>query len=181
MPLPGWRRGIPDPFHRRPLALLEFPENKIVLQGICPDRQIIAVRLEIEEDSGALIDAPRNSFEAHAELAVSEILNVFRHRIWEIGIGLNAVEEFDVSVAVQSTGLVRNTGRRLALFPLPAIDGEDLLRTFLLDPPNANHSRKGFRLGTNGFVREIDLDRLLCDRGHGYQKNRGHGQGDMQE
>src|SRR2546423_13719754 len=111
MPLTGRRRSVADPLHRGALAFLEFPKNKIVLKRVCPDRQIVAIGLEVEEDSGALIDAARNSFETHTELTVAEVLDVFRHRVGEIGIGLNAIEKFGISIAIKGAGLVGNAGR----------------------------------------------------------------------
>src|SRR5262245_65756836 len=56
VPLAGRGRRIAYPFHRRALAFLEFPQDQIVLQGICADGEIVAVRLEVEQDSGTLID-----------------------------------------------------------------------------------------------------------------------------
>src|SRR5215470_19271195 len=64
VPLAGRGRRIAYPFHRRALAFLEFPQDQIVLQGICADGEIVAVRLEVEQDSGTLIDAAGNAFEA---------------------------------------------------------------------------------------------------------------------
>src|SRR5712671_1882120 len=98
MPLAGRCRSVADPLHRGALAFLEFPKNEIVLKRICSDRQIVAIGLEVEEDSGALIDATGNSFETHGELAVLEVANFFRDGIREIRIGLNAIEKFSVSV-----------------------------------------------------------------------------------
>src|SRR5262249_8031843 len=53
------------------------------------DGEIVAVRLEVEQDSGALIDAAGNAFEAHGDFAIAEVRNVLGDDIGEIRIGLN--------------------------------------------------------------------------------------------
>src|SRR6266567_2930395 len=96
VPLAGWGRRIANPFHRGPLAFLEFPQDQIIFQRICPDGEIVAVRLEVEQDTGTLIDAAGNTFEAHGDFAIAELGDVFGYDIGEIRIGLNAVEEFGI-------------------------------------------------------------------------------------
>src|SRR4029077_16994617 len=46
--------------------------------------------------------------------------------------------------------------RRLALLPLPPVDREHLPPLVVLDPPEADDGHQQFRLGTDGFVGEID-------------------------
>jgi len=67
VPLPGCGRRVSDPFDRRPPAFLELPKDQIVFKAVRPDRQVVAVGLEIEQDAGALIDATRQAFEADAD------------------------------------------------------------------------------------------------------------------
>src|SRR5215475_4656865 len=76
VPLAGRGRRIAYPFHRRALAFLEFPQDQIVFQGICADGEIVTVWLEVEQDSGTLIDAAGNAFEAHGDVAIAEVRDV---------------------------------------------------------------------------------------------------------
>ena len=55
-------------------------------------------------------------------------LTVLGHHVGEIGVGLDAVEEFGVAIAVKRARLVGDAGRGLALFPLPSVDDQDLVR-----------------------------------------------------
>ena len=164
MPLAGRGRRIANPFHRGPLAFLEFPQDEIVLQGICAHGEIVAVRLEVEQDPGALIDAAGNAFEAHGDLAIAEVRNVLGNDIGEIRIGLNPVEEFGIAVAVERARLVRDAGRGLSLFPLPPIDDQHFVVAVVLDAPDADDADERFRLGADGLVRKVDFQGLCGPR-----------------
>src|SRR5215813_9460032 len=69
MPLLRGGRRIAHPLDRASLALFELPQHEIVLETIGADRQIIAVGLEIEQDSGALVDPAGQSLEAYRDFA----------------------------------------------------------------------------------------------------------------
>ena len=72
LPLParGWR--IADPLHTRAGALLVFEQHEIVFEGVGSDEEVVAVRLQIEQDAGTLVDAPGDRLEAEADLATAE-------------------------------------------------------------------------------------------------------------
>ena len=59
---------VPDPLHLGATPFLDLPEHQIVFQAIRPNRQVIAIRLEIEQNASALVDAARQAFEADAAL-----------------------------------------------------------------------------------------------------------------
>src|SRR5438105_13933973 len=101
MPLVTWRRRVANPFHRGSLAFLEFPQNEIVFERICANGEVIAVGLEVEQYSGALIDAAGNAFEAHGDVTIAETGNVLGDDIGEIGISLNPIEDFGVAIALK--------------------------------------------------------------------------------
>jgi hypothetical protein len=159
-PLARCGRGVANPGDRGALALLELPQHQIVFERIGADRQIVAVWLEVEQDPGALIDAPRNSFEPHGDFAVTEIRHVLGHDVGEIGIGLDPVEELGVAVAIERARLVGDAGRGLSLLPLAAVDGEHLVVAFGLDPPHPHDAHERFWLAADGLVREVDFQRL---------------------
>jgi len=50
--------------------------------------QIIAISLEVEQDTGTLIDAAGNSFKPDGDFAVAEIVYVFGDGIRKVSIGL---------------------------------------------------------------------------------------------
>src|SRR6266498_5287271 len=106
VPLPGRGRRVPNPFHRRALAFFEFPQHEVVFQTIGADRQIVPVGLQVEQDSGALVDAAGESLEAHGNFSVAELLHILEHHIGEIRVGLNAIEKFGVALAVERARLV---------------------------------------------------------------------------
>ena len=162
VPLARRRRGVADPFDRGTLALLEFPQHEIVLERIGADRQVVAVGLEIEQDSGALIDAADDALEPHRDFAVAEIRDVLGDDVGEIGERLDAVEELGVAVAVECARLVGDAGRRLSLLPLAAVDGEHLVVALRLDPPDPDDAQERFGFGPHGVVGEVDLQKLPC-------------------
>src|SRR5215470_16795063 len=86
VPLAGCCRRVANPFHRRTPALFELPQHEIVFQAIGPDRQIVAIRLQVEENTGALIDATRKAFESYRDLPILEVFDVLSHDIRVIGI-----------------------------------------------------------------------------------------------
>src|SRR6516225_5276885 len=96
----GYGPNVAAPDNRRSRSICS---TRTVFERIGTHRQIIAVGLEIEQDAGALVDAAGNTFEAHRDLAVPEIINVLGHRVWEIRIGLDAIEKLPCT---------RNIGRR---------------------------------------------------------------------
>src|SRR5258706_5352819 len=148
VPLASCRRRVANPFHRRTSALFELPQHEIVFQAIGPDRQIVTIRFQVEEDTGALVDATREAFETYRDLPVLEVFDVLGHDIRVIGISLDAIEKFRVTLAVKRTRLVGNAGRGLSLLPLPAINGQQLLAAITFDAPYANHQDQPFSLGT---------------------------------
>ncbi len=164
MPLSRGGRCVADPLHRRALALLEFPQDEVVLERIGADGQVIAVGLEVEQDPRALVDAPGNALEAYRDCAVAEIRHVLRDRVGKIRVGLDAIQELGIAVAVESARLVGDSGRGLAFLPLPAVDDQHLVVAIGFDPPNADDAQERLRLAANGLVREIDLDGLRRSR-----------------
>src|SRR5437870_9266982 len=54
--------------HEAALSLLEGPEHEVVLLAVEADRQVIAVRFQVEEDAGALIELAAEEAEAHRDL-----------------------------------------------------------------------------------------------------------------
>src|SRR5205823_14803860 len=101
-----------------------------------------AVRLEIEQDSGALIDAARQSLKAHRDLAACEIFDIGNDRVRKVSIGLYAIEKLRVAFAVERARFIGDTRRRLPFLPLPPVDGEHFLSGIALDPPDAHHRYK---------------------------------------
>src|SRR5262245_39543615 len=163
MPLASGGGRISNPFYRGALALFEFPEHEIVFEWIGTQRQVITVRLEIEQNPRSLIDTAGNSLKAHGNLAVTKIVYVLGHDIREISIGLHAVEKFGVALAVERASLVGKSGRGLPFLPLTSIDHKHLVVAVGLDPPDADNAQKRLRLGANGFIREVDFKGLCCD------------------
>ena len=51
--------------HETPLAALERPKHEVVFFAIEADGQVIAVRFEIEENSGALIELAAEETKSH--------------------------------------------------------------------------------------------------------------------
>src|SRR5215470_15314353 len=149
VPLARGGRGIANPFYGRAPALFEFPQDQIVFEWIGTEGKVIAVGLEVEKDSGTLIDAAGNAFEVHRNFSVVEIRYVLGNGVREIGIGLHPVEELGVSLAIDRPRLVGHSRRRLSLFPLPAIDRQYLVVAFGLDPPDTYHVEEGGRLGAD--------------------------------
>src|SRR5207237_8051305 len=49
------------------LAALEGPEHEVVLFTVEADGEVVAVRLEVEQDPGALIELPAEEAEAHGD------------------------------------------------------------------------------------------------------------------
>ncbi len=171
--MPGCGRRVSDPFDRRPPAFLELPKDQIVFKAVRPDRQVVAVGLEIEQDAGALIDATRQAFEADADFPVLEVFDILSHDIRIIGISLNAIEKFRVTIAIERTRLVGDAGRGLSLLPLPAINGQQLLAAVIFDAPHADHRDQPVWLGACRFIGQVHLDRRRKRR----QEHRNHTHG----
>src|SRR5262252_8834695 len=121
VPLAGCCRCVANPFHRRAPALFELPKYEIVFQAIRPDGQVVAIGLQVEEYTGALIDAARQAFEPYRDLPILEVFDVLGHNIRVIGISLDAIEKFRVTLAVKRARLVGDAGGGLSLLPLPAV------------------------------------------------------------
>src|SRR5829696_8152839 len=81
VPLLGRGRRAAYPFDRGALALFELPQHEVVFQAVGADRQVVAIWLEIEQDSGTLIDAARQSLKAHRDLAACKIFDVGNDRV----------------------------------------------------------------------------------------------------
>src|SRR6476620_921606 len=111
VPLVGGGRRVSHPVDRRALAVLEFPKHEIVLQTVGANCQVIAIRLQIEQDAGTLVDAAGQSLEANRDLAVREILDVGCDHIRKISVGLHAIEELGIAFAVERARLVGYAGR----------------------------------------------------------------------
>src|SRR5262249_1772828 len=62
MPGLGGGRDVADPFYGAPATLLELPKYQIVLECVGANSEVVAVRLQVEENAGALIDAPGDRF-----------------------------------------------------------------------------------------------------------------------
>src|SRR6476661_2463726 len=100
MPLPRRSRRIAYPLDRGAFALLEFPQHEVVFQAVGSDGQVVAVRLEIEQDSRALIDTTRQSFKAHRDLTAREILDARHDCIGKVGVCLYTIEKLRVAFAI---------------------------------------------------------------------------------
>src|SRR5262245_31641173 len=107
-------------------AFVERPEHQVVLLAVEAHRQVVAVRLEVEEDSGAFIQLAFNHLELHADFAVSEIRNIPGDRIGEVGEGLHVVYELFVARAVDRARVLGQTARRVAAQPLAPVYGVGL-------------------------------------------------------
>src|SRR5436189_6389223 len=68
------------------LAALERPEHQVVLFAVEADGEVIAVRLQIEQNAGALVELPAEEAEADGDLAVLEIVDVPGHRVREVRV-----------------------------------------------------------------------------------------------
>src|SRR4029450_9838644 len=162
VPLTARGRSVSNPLHRGALALFELPQHEIIFETVRPDGQIVAVRLQVEQDAGPLIDAAGNGFEGHSGVAIPEILDVLRDGIREIRIGLHPVEKLGVALAVQHARLVGDPGGGLPFLPLTAVDRQHLVPAFIFNPPNADDAHEGLWFGTHGIVGKLDLHGLLC-------------------
>src|SRR5690349_611970 len=105
MPLPGRGRRIAHPLDGGALAFLELPQHEIVFETVGPDRQVVPVRLEIEQDSGALIDTARQSLKAHGEFTAREILDTRQNGVGKISVGLHTIEELRISFTIECARL----------------------------------------------------------------------------
>ena len=108
--------------HEAALAAFERPEHQVVLFAVEADRQVIAVRFQIEEDAGALIELACEQSEADRDFAVAKIIDVLRHGIWEVRVRLDAVDELLVLRAVNRARLRCQSRGRLAFDPLTPVD-----------------------------------------------------------
>ena len=66
--------------HEAAFAALERPEHEVVLFAVEAHGQVVAVRLEVEEDAGALIELAAHQAEAHRDLTVLEVRDVLAPR-----------------------------------------------------------------------------------------------------
>src|SRR5262249_10026445 len=160
VPLAGRGGGVSKPFYPGPPAFFGFSQKEIVFPRNCAHGGIVARRLYGEKEFSALIHAAGKAVEAPREVSLSASRNVFGDDIREIRIGLNPVEEFGIAVAVKRARLVGDAGGGLSLFPLPAIDDQHFVVAVALDPPDADDAHERFRLGADGLIRKVDLERL---------------------
>src|SRR5262249_59478987 len=84
-----------------------------------------------------------------------------------IGIDLNTIEELGIPFAVESARLVSDARGSLTLFPLAAVDREDLFSVVVFDPPEADDRHKRFWLCADSFAGQIDGCRLPGKTGCG--------------
>jgi hypothetical protein len=70
VPLARRGRRVANPFDLGATAFLELPRHQVVFEAIGPDRQVVAVRFEIEQDAGALIDTPGQPLETDGDFSV---------------------------------------------------------------------------------------------------------------
>src|SRR5712664_4238911 len=138
MPLLAGGRRITHPGYRRPFAFFELPKNQIVFEAVRTKCEVVAIWLQIEQYAGTLIDAARQSFEAHGDLAASEIFYVLGDGVRVVGIGLNPVKKLGVALTVERSRLVCDSGGGLPFFPLAPIDRQNVLPAFAFDPPDAD-------------------------------------------
>src|SRR5258705_10856055 len=110
MPLLAGGRRITHPGYRRPFAFFELPKNQIVFEAVRTKCGGVAIWLEIEQYAGTLINAARQSLEAHGDLAGSEIFYVLGGGVRVVGQGLDPVEKFGLMPAVERTRLVGDPG-----------------------------------------------------------------------
>jgi hypothetical protein len=113
-----------------------------MFETVRPDRQIVAVGLQVEQDAGPLIDAAGDAFETHRDVSIAEILHILRDGIREIRIGLHAVEKLGVALAVERPRLVDDSGGGLPFLPLPSINGQHLAFALIFNPPDANDAHE---------------------------------------
>src|SRR5215469_3793595 len=66
-------------------ALIEGPEDEVVFLAVEADGEVVAVRLEVEEDAGALVERAVHHLEAHGDFAVAEVVHALRHGVGEVG------------------------------------------------------------------------------------------------
>src|SRR4029450_1282276 len=117
-------------------------------------------------DASPLIDAARNAFEAHGNVALPAILHVLRDDIWGIRTGLQPGEGFGLWLAVQRTRLLGDPGGGLPFLPLTAIDRQHLVSALIVNPPKADDTHEGLLFGTYSVIGKCNLHGLLC-RHHG--------------
>src|SRR6266446_7484163 len=157
LPLPARGRRVADPLDARSLAFLVFEQHQIVFERIGPHQKVVAVRLEIEQDPGALIDASGNRLEPEADLPAPEIVDPLRDGIGEVGVGLHIIEKLGVALAIDGPRLVRQVGGGLTLLPTPAVDDEELVVALRTNRPEPDDREKALGFGTDRLVREVKL------------------------
>src|SRR4051794_16608675 len=111
VPLPGRGRRIAYPFDRGAFALFELPQHQVVFEAVGTDGQVVAIWLEIEQDSSALIDTPRQPLKAYRDLAACEIYDVGHDRVWKVSVGLYAIKKLRVAFAIERARLIRDAPR----------------------------------------------------------------------
>ena len=103
-------RCVPNPRYRRAFTFFELPENQIILETVRTKCQVITVWLQVEQYSGALIDAAGQSLEAHGDLATPKILHVFGDCVGEVSIGLDPVKKLSIALTVERSRFVGDAG-----------------------------------------------------------------------
>src|SRR5438874_6296208 len=158
------RDVLAAPLDEASLPVVERPENEVVLRAIEPHGEIIAVRLEIEHDAGAAIEGAADHLKADRDLAVLEVLDVLGDGDREVRECFDIVDEFLVTRAVDSAGVVSESTGRLPLFPGTAVDEHDFTPLLRRDDPAPDHRQKPRGLGVHLFAREVDANRRLRER-----------------
>src|SRR6266511_681552 len=146
VPLAGRCRRVPYPLHRTALAVLELPQNQVVLERVCPQGQVVAVRLQVEQNPGSLVDAAFDALEPHGNLAFAEVFDAGRHGVGEVGVGGDVVEKLGITLAVNASRPVGDVGRGLPLAPAPSVDHQNSVVAVDADDPVANDGHKALGL-----------------------------------
>src|SRR3984893_8359125 len=120
-------------------------------------QKVVAIRLQIEQDPGSLIDASGNRLEPEADLPSAKIIDPLRNRRVEVVVGLHIVEELGVTRAIDGPRFIRQIGSGLTLLPASAVDNEELVVAFCADGPESDDREEALGFGTDRLVREVEL------------------------
>src|SRR5215471_7650219 len=151
MPLLRRRWGIANPFDGTSFAAHILEEDQIILQRISAKNEIVAVELQIEDDAGGLIDAPCYRFKPQTNLAVFEVLQIFKHGERKVCVRLNVIQELGVSLAIESPRFIRQSSGGLSLGPFPAVHNQHLIVAIGTDQPVSYCRNETNRLGADCF------------------------------
>src|ERR1051325_11460041 len=107
--------------HELSLAGVERPQDDVVFRAVEAHGEIVAVRLDVEEDAGAPIERTADHLKAYGDLAVLEVVDPLRHGDGEVGERLDALDELLVPRAIDCAGLVSQAARGLPALPFATI------------------------------------------------------------